>query len=90
MALYKEIIQADGVTTNYHRILNLSSQINSHVDIAVISYVNADSRSRDSEYPKRPYRQCVTYTTGYKENMTIQEAYNYIKTLPEFEGAEDV
>lgn len=90
MALYKEIIQNDGVTTNYHRILSVEHHINSHIEITVVSYVNSASRDIDSTRPSRPYRQCVTYTTGYKENMTITEAYNYIKTLPEFEGAEDV
>ena len=90
MALKKEIIQDDGVITNYHRILNVNHQINSHVEITVISYVSSDSRTRDILCPNRPYKRCITYGVDYKENMTVQEAYNYIKTLPEFEGAEDI
>jgi len=49
MALYKEVIQDDGVSTYYHRIISMRHQINSHIDIAVVSYVNADSRARDPE-----------------------------------------
>jgi hypothetical protein len=37
-----------------------------------------------------PYRQSVTYETDYSPNMTIEMAYEYLKTLPEFEGATDI
>ena len=37
-----------------------------------------------------PYKVAITYETDYKENMTVKEAYDYLKTLPEFEGAEDI
>lgn len=89
MALSKPITQDDGVTTNYHRIVRLESVINSHVSIVVFSYVNQESRHKEStEYS--PYRSAITYTTDYIENMTIENAYNYLKSLPAFEGAEDI
>jgi hypothetical protein len=50
-----------------------------------MSYV--DEESRQTAYP---YCRAVTYETGYDEAMTIEKAYNYLKTLPEFEGATDV
>lgn len=92
MALYKEIKQDDGVTTKYHRILYLNQTVNSHNSIAVVSYVDEESRKYDTpnEGDKRPYRQAVTYELGYDENMTIESAYNYLKTLPRFEGAKDI
>ena len=37
-----------------------------------------------------PYKVAVTYEKEYEENMTVEEAYEYLKTLPEFEGAEDI
>lgn len=89
MALYKPIIQEDGIATNYHRILYTMSHINSHISIAVVSYI--DSVARYSETgEKQPYRKYVTYETDYKENMTIEEAYLFLKTLEQFVGAEDV
>lgn len=89
MALLKSITQEDGVITNYHRISRLESVINSHVSIVVFSYVDQDSRQSESA-ETRPYKSAVTYETDYVENMTIESAYNYLKSLPEFEGAEDI
>ena len=89
MALYKPVTQDDGVVTSYHRILYLQSMINSHVSIVVLSYVNNELRSSESaEF--NPYKRAVTYEIDYKENMTIAEAYSYLKTLDVFKDAEDV
>lgn len=89
MALKKPIVQPDGVTTEYHRILFLQTTVNSHISIAVLSYLNADSRQTEKE-SKQPYKAAVTYETAYDENMTIESAYEYLKTLEEFKDAEDV
>lgn len=89
MALYKPIRQDDGVTTSYHRILFIQSTINKVTSIAVLSYV--DEESRRSESPElRPYKVSVTYEKPYDENMTVESAYEYLKTLPAFEDAEDI
>lgn len=91
MALYKPIEQLDGVITNYHRILFVSHVVNSHNSIAIISYVNIESRSKEQgSLENPPYRQSVTYEIEYDENMTVEMAYEYLKTLPQFEGAIDV
>lgn len=91
MALYKEIRQEDGVVTNYHRILFLMQMVNSHVSIAVLSYVNTESRKDErNNVIAQPYQRSVTYETEYEENMTVEGAYDYLKTLPEFEGAVDI
>lgn len=89
MALQKEIKQDDGVTTMYHRILFLRAVINSHVSIAVLSYVDEASREKEVN-GERPYKMAITYEKPYKENMTVEEAYDYLKTLPAFAGAVDV
>ena len=89
MALKKEVRQDNGVVTNYHRILYVMSTINSHVSIAVLSYIDEHGRSMDNSEVE-PYKVAVTYEKEYEENMTIEEAYDYLKTLPEFEGAEDI
>lgn len=91
MALYKEITQEDGVTTNYHRIFFVDSIINSHTSIAVLSYVKEDIRSAEKDGSiELAYKKAKTYEIDYKENMTVEEAYEFLKTLPEFEGAVSV
>lgn len=91
MALRKDIVQHDGVTTSYHRVLFLMLTTNRQNSIAVMSYVNTDSRENEkSGSLYSPYIQSVTYETAYDESMTIESAYDYLKTLPQFEGAEDV
>ena len=91
MALFKEIRQNDGVTTKYHRILYLTQTVNRQCSIAVLSYV--DETSRESEKGAvlaQPYQKAVTYETAYDPGMTIEKAYEYLKTLPQFEGATDI
>ena len=91
MALYKEIRQDDGVTTNYHRILYVTKVVNRQNSIAVLSYV--DNVARDDEKESiltQPYSKSVTYETAYDDEMTVEKAYEWLKTLPVFEGAEDL
>lgn len=89
MALKKSIRQDDGVTTSYHRILFIQQTVNSHNSIAVISYVNEESRTDEkNDVLAQPYHKCVTYETAYDESMTVETAYDYLKTLLQFEGAE--
>lgn len=89
MALFKSIKQDDGVTTNYHRVISVSLWTNSHISIAVFSYVDEGSRNDKSIFGT-PYTRSTTYELDYDENMTIVKAYEYLKTLPEFESAKDV
>lgn len=89
MALKKEVRQDNGIVTTYHRILLVQSTINSHTSIAVVSYLDESSRKQDTA-EKPIYKVAVTYETDYVENMTIKMAYDYLKTLPEFEGAVDI
>lgn len=91
MALYKEIKQSDGVTTKYHRILFLTKTVNRQNSIAVLSYVDEESREGEKEnVMAQPYQKSVTYETDYNPDMTIEDAYDWLKTLPLFEGATDV
>ena len=89
MALKKSITQSDGVVTNYHRILFVQKTVNSHDSISVLSYVSKDFRDNE-DTGVRPYKIAITYEKEYEENMTIEGAYEYLKTLPEFEGSEDI
>lgn len=91
MALFKEIRQSDGVTTNYHRILFLTQTVNRQNSIAVLSYVDGEVRECEKGNTMvQPYQKAVTYETAYDPSMTIETAYDYLKTLPQFAGAVDV
>jgi hypothetical protein len=91
MALEKAIRQEDGVTTSYHRIWFVQQTVNKTTSIAVLSYVDDVAREMELDSPTaQPYKQAVTYQTAYDESMTIEKAYDYLKTLPEFAGATDV
>lgn len=91
MALYKEVKQDDGVVTKYHRILFIQTTVNRQNSIAVFSYVDEDAREGEKTSAiMQPYVKSVTYETAYDASMGIESAYNYLKTLPQFEGAVDV
>lgn len=90
MALLKEIIQDDGVPTTYHRIEYITITTNKQNSIAVFSYVNSESRIKEKTDIMAPYTKAVTYETEYDPNMDIESAYQYLKTLSEFENATDV
>ena len=90
MALYKEIRQADGVRTTYHRIMFLQQTVNKQNSIAVLSYTDEEARKFEQDGEYRPYRQSVTYEVDYDPTMTIEKAYEYLKTLDVFVGATDI
>lgn len=89
MALNKAIRQEDGVTTSYHRVSYIHNTINRQTSLSVMSYV--DKKAREDELEgKSPYRQSKTFEVEYDENITPSKAYDILKSLPDFEGAEDV
>lgn len=90
MALYKEIRQNDGVRTTYHRIMFLQQTVNKQNSIAVLSYTDEEARKFEQDGEYRPYRKSVTYEVDYDPNMTVEKAYEYLKTLDVFVGAEDI
>lgn len=91
MALYKKIKQSDGVTTSYHRIAFLQVTTNRQNSIVVFSYVDNESREDEkTNVITQPYVKSVTYETKYNPNMSVETAYDFLKTLPQFEGAERI
>ena len=91
MALYKEIRQQNGVRLNYHRVLYLQKMINNHNTIALTSYADEEARLCENDgFENMPYNVTTTYYMDYDPDMTVEQAYEYIKSLPEFIGAQDV
>lgn len=88
MALVKPIRQKNGIITSYHRILSVTAYTNSHNSITVLSYTDKEARQSEAG-EEQPYKVAITYQAAYDDTMTVENAYNYIKALQQFENATD-
>ena len=76
--------------------------INQQNTILVHSYLSEDGRQIEKDYEDSKYRDLeegmmnLPYVdaqylnTKYDGNMTITKAYEYLKSLPQFKGAENI
>lgn len=102
MAIKVQVTADNGVITEYHRIALLSIDVNQQNTILVHSYLSADGRQIEKDYAaglyhdldegmmKFPYVDARYIHADYDPDMSVTAAYNFIKTLPMFAGAEDV
>jgi hypothetical protein len=98
MAIYKEIYQTfddDETTYCYHRITSITMVTNVHNIIEVNSYRTQKRREREKQEIESGseitvYKNIRYITMPYVSENPIVEAYEYLKTLPEFEGSIDV
>ena len=104
MALLKPIIQNNGIVLSYHRVTTLTIHTNNQNIIEITSYINQEEREKEKmnlellknnsqiEEDKfhNVYINTLFYNIDYNEDMSIKSAYEYLKTLPEFENAEDI
>lgn len=95
MGLKKDIISSNGVPLNYHRVSGLYIHTNNQNVIEIQSYTSQDKRKEEMEAvplgrPHDVYKEGKYYDVPYDQNMTISNAYEYLKTLPEFENAKDI
>lgn len=102
MAIKKQVTASNGIVTDYHRIAMIKMEINQQNTILVYSYLSEDGRQIEKDYESGKYRDldegmmnwpyvnAQYINTEYDGSMTITKAYEYLKTLPEFEGAEDI
>lgn len=96
MALLKAIKQQNGVVLNYHRIADIKNVVNDKTYIGVLSYVDEEEREKEKKQPKYSPNKPQIYVVSllipveYNDTLTIEDAYEYLKTLPEFEGSEDI
>ena len=93
MALKKKIELDNGVIVNYHRIVSINKITNIQNIIEVASYTNKEKRNEEKEAIENALEMNVFINTQYinieyNENSVIEEAYEYLKTLKQFEGAE--
>lgn len=96
MALKKAIIQDNGIVTEYHRIFDIENIINDRTRIKVYSYINQAEREKEKRNPKYSPRGNYIYIVksienlDYDDSLTIDKAYEYLKTTEKYKGAEDV
>ena len=102
MALKKTVTAKNGIVTEYHRIAMISVEVNQQNTILLYSYLSEDGRQIEKDYAEGKYKDIDSgffllryydehyLHPDYDGTMTIEKAYEWLKTLPEFEGAEDV
>lgn len=94
MGLKKEITLDNGVIVNYHRIVSLNNITNVSTIIEVGSYTSEEKREEEKVAIQDAQSIDVFIDTeyinkDYTENMTIEQAYDYLKTLDKFKSSED-
>lgn len=101
MALQKDITNELGIVLNYHRITSLQIITNVENIIEVTSYLDRDYRDneksayilakRTGDFPSdfSVYTNTHYISLDYDPNMSIEDAYEYLKTLDSFSAALD-
>ena len=92
MALYKEIVQKNGVSTTYHRITKITLIPKGNAEVYISSYITQEARDQGKSavitrnyvfgYDKWGY--------GYENNWGIGAFYILLKLMPEYASAVDV
>lgn len=98
MAIKKEIELENGIIVNYHRIVSINKITNSCNIIEVASYTSENQREKEKEYYRsidedkqmNVFIETDYIQKEYLENETIEECYEYLKTLDKFKDAIDV
>ncbi len=94
MALSKTMVDDAGVTLRYHRIYRVDQITNVATRIEVKGYPSRSARESEAEdlaagrHP-RAYAKQTVYEVEWQD-MTVDGAYAYLKTLEEYDGAADV
>ena len=94
MALKKKIILENGIPMEYHRIAQINNVVNESTAIVINSYVNQEQRNREKNheirYSNDIYKIIDKVEIPYNDTLDIVSAYEYLKTTPKYEGAEDI
>lgn len=95
MALSKKNELDNGVVVNYHRVVSVNVITNVQNIIEVAGYTSESKREEEINAiangdKMNVYISTTFFNTDYDQTMTVEGAYDYLKTLPEFSDAEDV
>lgn len=89
MALAKEVRLENGVTVSYHRVVSVQAVTNVQSAVEVASCPSRAAREKEKGGGDC-YIETTWHVLPYTPGMSVVDAYEYLKTLPEYEGAEDV
>lgn len=94
MALIKEIILGNGVPVKYHRVVSVNNITNHETIIEVTSYTSKEKREEEKQAlkenkPMDVYMFTNRLSVPYRQNMDVEEAYEYLKMREDFEGAKN-
>ena len=94
MGLKKQIELENGIVLNYHRIVSINKITNVSTLIEIASYTSEEKREIEREALENGtafdvYIHTSVITKEYNEDDTIEDLYEYLKTLEMFENAED-
>lgn len=92
MALQKEITLDNGIIVKYHRIVNTNILVNNSITIEIGSYIDATQRNKEKQNNDNEniFINTTFIDMQYKESITIEEAYDYLKTLDMFKDSVDI
>jgi hypothetical protein len=101
MGLSKDMVLANGIPVKYHRVTSVNVITNVQNIVEVASYISEEQRRKQQadfehaketgEWPEETVFSDSRYLVApYDQDMTVISAYEWLKTLPEFEGATDV
>lgn len=95
MALGKAIELSNGVVVNYHRITSLNIITNVQNVVEVSSYTSEAKRKDEQEALSKDeitdvFVHTMVLNVPYDQSATVENTYEHLKTLPLFEGAEDI
>lgn len=95
MALNKATKLENGVIVNYHRVTSLNIITNVQNMIEISCYTSEAKRKEEqialeNGETSDVFVHTMLISTPYDQTVTVENVYDYLKTLPEFEGAEDI
>ena len=97
MALKKNVVLDNGITLNYHRVVSVNNITNQTSIIEVASYINEEQRNKEKAWYETNSQEDMNvfintkyYSKEYDKNLNVDNAYEYLKTLTEFEDAENI
>ena len=102
MAIKKIVTAPNGIVTEYHRIAMVKIDTNQQNTLLIHSYLSEAGRQVEKDYAvglyddleegmmNWPYVDAQYLNCEYDGEMTITKAYEYLKSLPTYEGAIDI
>lgn len=95
MALSKRITLPSGIQTNYHRIVAVTHVTNVQTTVEVASYTGRGKREDEqaalaANEPMDVFIETQLLVVPYGVVSTVEQAYEWLKTTPTFEGSTDV